>query len=129
MYLTATRPDLMFVVSPISRFMAAPIHLHIQAIKRVIRYLKGTISFGIWYKQDTESGLTAYMDIDYAGDESDSKSTSGYIFMMSGGAVAWSFRKQPIVTLSTTEAEYVAAATCASQAVWMGRILKELDAS
>ena len=76
--------------------------------------------------KEGRTGLIGYTDSDYAGDIDDSKSTSGYVFLLGGGAVAWSSRKQPIVTLSTTEAEYVAAATCACQAVWMGRVLKEI---
>lgn len=126
MYLTATRPDLMFVVSLISRFMSNPTQLHFAAIKRIMRYLKGTMEYGIWYKKEERAELVGYTDSDYAGDVEDSKSTSGYVFMMSGGAVAWSSRKQPIVTLSTTEVEYVAAATCACQAIWMGRVLQEI---
>lgn len=126
MYLIATRPDLMFVVSLISRFMANPTHLHFAAVKRIIRYLKGTMEHKIWYKREGETGLVGYTDSDYAGNIDDSRSTSGYVFLMSGGAVAWSSRKQPIVTLSATEAEYVAAATCACQVVWMGRVLKEI---
>lgn len=126
MYLTATRPDLMFVVSLISRFMANPTELHFGTAKRIMRYVKGTLEFGIWYQREGKSELLGYTDSDYAGDVDDSRSTSGYVFLMSGGAVAWSSRKQPIVTLSTTEAEYVAAATCACQAIWMKRILKEI---
>ena len=126
MYLTATRPDLMFVVCLISRFMASPTELHFAAVKRIMRYLKGTMELGIWYKRGGDTGLVGYTDSDYAGDIDDSKSTSGYVFLMGGGAVAWSSRKQPIVTLSTTEAEYVAAATCSCQAIWMGRVLEEI---
>lgn len=126
MYLTATRPDLMFVVSLISRFMANPTELHFATAKRIMRYLKGTLEFGIWYQREGRSELLGYTDSNYAGDVDDSRSTSGYVFLMSGGAVGWSSRKQPIVTLSTTEAEYVAAATCACQAIWMRRILKEI---
>ncbi len=70
--------------------------------------------------------MRAFTDSDYAGDMEDRKSTSGYVFLMNSGAIAWSSKKQPIVTLSTTEAEFVAAAGCASQAMWMQRILKEL---
>lgn len=81
---------------------------------------------GIWYERRGKSNLISYTDSGYAGDIDDSRSTSGYVFMLSGGAVAWASRKQPIVTLSTTEAEYVAAATCACQAVWMKRILEEV---
>ena len=126
MYLTATRPDLMFVVSLISRFMANPTELHFGTAKRIMRYVKGTLEFEIWYQREGKSELLGYTDSDYAGDVDDSRSTSGYVFLMSGGAVAWSSRKKPIVTLSTTEAEYIAAATCACQAIWMKRILKEI---
>lgn len=129
MYLTATRPDLMFVVSLISRYMAKPTQLHLQVAKRALRYLKGTINYGILYKKRGDEELIAFTDSDYAGDLEDRKSTSGYVFLMSGGAVSWSSRKQPIVTLSTTEAEFVAAAACACQAVWIRRILKKLGHS
>lgn len=137
MYITNTRPDMMFVVSLISRYMSRPTELHLQAAKRALRYLKGTANFGIFYKRD-EAGeflfykrdkaeeLFGFTDSDYAGDVDDRKSTSGYVFLMNSGAVSWSSRKQPIVTLSTTEAEFVAAASCACQAIWMRRILEKL---
>lgn len=125
-YLTSTRPDLMHAVSLISRYMSQPTELHLNAAKRVLRYVKGTTSFGILYQKGASSMLTAYSDSDYAGCLEDRKSTSGYAFMISSGAVAWSSRKQPIVTLSTTEAEYVAAAACACQAMWMKLVLKRL---
>lgn len=126
MYLTATRPDLAFVVSVISRFMEKPTELHQQMIKRVLRYVKGTIELGIFYKRGGEEKLTAYTDSDYAGDVEDRKSTSGYAFLISSGAVAWSSKKQPVVTLSTTEAEFIAAAACACQSIWMRKILATL---
>ncbi|XP_057989121.1 secreted RxLR effector protein 161-like [Hevea brasiliensis] len=129
MYLTATRPDLMFVVSLISRFMANPTKLHLAVIKRVLRYLKGTIDYGVFYRRGRENCFVGFTDSNYAGDMVDSKSTSGYVFLLSGGAVAWSSRKQPIVTLSTTEAEFVAAAACACQAIWMRRVLEDIGQS
>lgn len=126
MYLTVTRPDLMYVVSLLSRFMEAPTVLHHQALKRVFRYLKGTTELGIFYKNSGNESLIGYSDSDYAGDLDDRKSTSGYIFKMSSGAVAWSSKKQPVVSLSTTEAEFIAAAACACQSIWMQRVLKKL---
>lgn len=126
MYLTATRPDVMFVVSLLSRYMENPTELHLQAAKRVFRYLKGTLDFGVFYKKGGNKELIAYTDSDYAGDLEDRKSTSGYVFLMSSGAVSWSSKKQPIVTLSTTEAEFIAAASCACQAVWLRRVLDKL---
>jgi hypothetical protein len=104
MYITVSRPYIMFEVSFISKFMASPTEMHLQAAKRILRYLKGTINYGIFYKKNENKQLIAYTDSDYAGDIVDKKSTSGYVFMLSGGVVSWSSKKQPIVTLSTTEA-------------------------
>lgn len=126
MYLTVTRPDLMYVVSLASRFMASPTEMHSQVLKRVLRYVKGTVNLGIFYKRRGDEMLLAYTDSDYAGDVNDRKSTSGYIFSLSGGAVSWTSKKQPVVTLSTTEAEYIAAVTCATQGIWMRRVLDKL---
>ena len=126
MYLTATRPDIMFAVSLISRYMSTPTELHLMAAKRILRYLQGTAGFGILYAKGGNNELIGFTDSDYAGCLEDRKSTSGYVFMLSSGAVAWSSRKQPIVTLSTTEAEFVAAAACSCQAVWMKRIMQKL---
>lgn len=127
MYLTNTRPDIMFVVSLLSRYMDHPTELHFQAAKRVLLYLKGTCDLGILYRKGGDEELIAYTDSDYAGDLDDRRSTSGYVFMLNSGAVSWSSKKQPIVTLSTTEAEFAAAASCACQVVWMRRILKNLN--
>ena len=129
MYLTATRPDMMFVTCLISRYMGRPTNLHLQVAKRALRYLKGTMNYGIHYKKKGSGKLLAYTDSDYAGDIEDRKSTSGYVFLMNSGAVSWCSKKQPIVTLSTTEAEFVAAAICTCQAIWIKRVLKELNYS
>lgn len=126
MYLTATRPDLMYVVCLISRFMAHPKEAHWEAAKRVLRYLRGTVDMGVYYRREVLDDLVGYCDSDYAGNVDDSRSTTGFVFMLSAGAVSWSLRKHPIVTLSTTEAEYVAAAACACQCVWMQRVLNSL---
>lgn len=130
MYLTATRPDIMFSVCFLSRFMSHPREAHLMAVKRVLRYVKGTLNLGLYYKKEaTDQTLEGFTDSDFAGDSDDSRSTSGYVFMMSKAAVAWSSKKQPIVTLSTTEAEYVAASACACQSVWMKEVLKGFNQS
>ncbi|WJZ87437.1 hypothetical protein VitviT2T_006816 [Vitis vinifera] len=129
MYLTATRPDLMYVVCLISRFMASPTEMHLQAAKRVLKYLKGTVDLGVFYQKEGNGELMAYIDSDYTRDLDDRKSTFGYVFLLSEGAVAWSSKKQPMVTLSTTEAEFVAAASYACQGVWMRRVLEKLGHS
>jgi len=126
MYLTKIRPDLVYNVSLISRYMAKPTKLHLQAAKRILRYLKGTFDYGIMYKKVSSNDMVAYTDSDYAGDLDDRKSTYSYVFLLSSGVVSWLSKKQPIVTLSTTEAEFVAAARCASQVVWMRRVSEQL---
>ena len=126
MYLTATRPDLMYGVSLISRYMANPKESHWVAAKRIFRYLKGTIDHGLFYQKGKKIGFTAYSDSNYAGDLDDRRSTSGSVFMMGTTAVSWASKKQPVVSLSATEAEYIAAASCACQCIWLRRILKHL---
>eukprot|EP00253_Pinus_taeda_P014135 PITA_14135 len=125
-YLTVARPDIMFVVSLISRFMERPKKTHWQAAKRILRYVKGTKRFDILYILLECSDLIGYTDSDWARSVDDRKSTSGYVFHMGSGAISWAFKKQPIVALSRAEAEYVAATTAARQAVWMRRMLRSL---
>ncbi|XP_048127806.1 secreted RxLR effector protein 161-like [Rhodamnia argentea] len=127
MYLTGTRPDIMHDVSLISRYMEHPTELHMQAAKRIFRYLQGTKSFGLFHKEGAMPDLFGFTDSDYAGDVDDIKSTFGYVFMLGSGAVSWSSKKQSIVTLSTTEAEFVAATSCDCQAIWLRKILEELQ--
>ncbi|CAJ2668206.1 unnamed protein product [Trifolium pratense] len=127
MYLLATRPDLAFSVCLVARYMDRPTELHLAAVKRILRYLKGTINLGILYQRNQgELKLQGWTDSDYAGDLDGRKSTSGYVFMYGNGPISWSSKKQAIVTLSTTEAEFVAAASSACQAVWLRRILDQL---
>ncbi|KAI5339872.1 hypothetical protein L3X38_019145 [Prunus dulcis] len=125
MYLTSTRANIMHVVSLISHFMENSIELYLAAAKRIFRYLKGTIDFGVFYKKEA-SGFFGFVNSDYAGDQDDRRSTSRYVFMIGSGAVAWSSKKQPIVTLSTTKAEFVAATSCACQAIWLRRLIEAL---
>jgi hypothetical protein len=111
MYLSVNRSDLMFVVSLVSRYMERPISLHMQAIKRVLRNVKGSVDLGICYKRGVASDemLMAFSDSDYVGDQDDRRSTFGYVFMLNGGAVGWSLKKQPVVSLSTIEAKFISA--------------------
>ncbi|RVW23482.1 Retrovirus-related Pol polyprotein from transposon TNT 1-94 [Vitis vinifera] len=112
-----------------TKFMASPTEMHLQTAKKVLRYLKGTVDLGVFYQKEGNGELMAYTDSDYAGDVDDRKSTSGYVFLLSEGVVAWSSKKQPMVTLSTTEAEFVATASYACQGVWMRRVLEKLGHS
>jgi hypothetical protein len=129
MYLLATRPDLAYSVCLVARYMERPTEIHVAAVKRIMRYIKGTISLGVLYS-DEDNGkllLQGWTDSDYAGDSDDRKSTSGYVFKLGTGAISWCSKKQPIVTLSTTEAEFVAAASCSCQGVWLRNVLKHLN--
>nr|CAH66391.1 OSIGBa0134J07.9 [Oryza sativa] len=108
LYLTATRPDIMFAASLLSRYMSSPSQLNFTAAKRVLRYIKGTADYGIWYKPVKESKLIGYTDSDWAGCLDDMKSTSGYAF-----------------SLGSAEAEYVAASKAVSQVVWLRRIMED----
>jgi len=128
MYMTATRPDLTYVVSLISRFMEAPTELHYQVVRKILRYLKGTLDYGLFYKKKKSERhkLVGFSDSDYAGDVDDRKNTSGYVFLLNGATISLSSKKQTIVTLSTTEAEFIAAASCVCQGIWLRGILEEV---
>ncbi|KAM1060623.1 hypothetical protein COP2_025816 [Malus domestica] len=91
MYLTVTRPDMAFIVSLISRYMERPTEMYLQAAKIALRYVKGTIGLGVFYRKGGNQELLGYSDSDYAGDQDDRKSTSGYVFLISSGAVSWYF--------------------------------------
>jgi len=126
LYLTATRPDIMYATSLLSRFMQSPSQIHFGARKRILRYLQGTKEFGIWYTTKTNSELLGYTDSDWAGSADDMKSTSGYAFSLGSGMLSWASKKQATVAQSTAEAEYVAAAKAMSQAIWLRRILEDM---
>jgi hypothetical protein len=119
LYLTASRPDIMYSTCICARYQANPKESHLLAAKRILRYLKGTPSLGLWYPKDSGFELTAYTDSDYAGCKLDRKSTSGSCQFLGEKLVSWSSRKQNCVSTSTAEAEYVAAASCCSQVLWM----------
>ena len=122
-----TRPDLTFAVSKVARYSADPRQEHWTAVKRILRYLKGTINYGITYSKDSRDDLVGYCDADWAGDVCDRKSTSGYVFCVSGSPVSWRSKKQSCVALSTAEAEYVALSAAAQEAVWLRNLMEDLS--
>lgn len=124
MYLTFTRPALMYGVSVINKYMERPTEIQLNAAKRILRYVNGTIDYDVFYKKQENSKSVGFTDSDYAGDVDDRKSTSGHVFMLNSGANTWSLKKQQIVTLSTTKVEFVAALSCACQAIWLERMLE-----
>ncbi|KAI5336241.1 hypothetical protein L3X38_015508 [Prunus dulcis] len=125
LYLTATRPDIMFSASLLARFMHNPSKMHYGAAKRVLRYIQGTIDYGIEYVTGKSALLVGYCDSDWSGSEEDMKSTSGYAFSFGSGAFSWASVKQHSVALSTAEAEYVSAAKATSQAIWLRFVLED----
>ena len=128
MYLSvSSRPDIAFAVNNLARFNSNPRKEHWSALKRVLRYLNGTINHGLLYKQGGPEHFVGYSDADWAGDLSDRKSTSGYVFMLSGGPISWSSRKQKCVALSTAEAEYVALSAAVQECMWLRQLEAELS--
>uniref|UniRef100_A0AAV1UXQ0 Polyprotein n=1 Tax=Peronospora matthiolae TaxID=2874970 RepID=A0AAV1UXQ0_9STRA len=106
--MTVTRPDIAFAVSYVSRFMENLQVEHWMAVERILRYLQGTKSHGICFKSDDKVDFCGYLDADWAGDHVDRKSTSGYALILMGAPVSWGSKKQSSVSLSTSEAEYIA---------------------
>ncbi|GKA61788.1 putative ribonuclease H-like domain-containing protein [Tanacetum coccineum] len=119
MYLTASRPDIMFAVCACARFQVTPKTSHLLAVKRIFRYLKGKPTLGLWYSRDSPFELVAYTDSDYAGATQDRKSTTGGCQFLGNRLISWQCKKQTVVATSTTEAEYVAAASCCGQVLWI----------
>ncbi|XP_074350022.1 secreted RxLR effector protein 161-like [Apium graveolens] len=126
-YLTFTRPNIMYAVGLVSRYMEKSKQDHFMAVKRILRYIKGTLGHGLFYSHSQNVKLIGYSDSDYGGELDDGKSTSGYAFDIGSAIFSWSSKKQQPVSLSTCEAEYIAAAACACQAMWLGYVLGELN--
>ena len=128
---TCTRPDIAYAVNYVSRGMQNPTNLDWIAVKRIFRYLQGTRKTGIIYKKGGSNILSGFSDASYAPEASDRKSTSGYVFTMNGGAISWKSKRQPIISLSSMEAEYIALSTAAKEGMWLRKlensILGKLD--
>ena len=125
MYLKETRPDIILVVSLISIFMEIPKSTHWQEGKMILIYVVGTTNYGVLYTSNSDFKLIGYTDNDFVVSVDDKKSTLGYVFSLGSQVVAWASKKDPIVTLSSVEDEYVEATTTACQTVWMGSIVSK----
>jgi predicted peroxiredoxin len=126
MYLTATRPDILFAVSILSRFMHCASEMHLKAAKRILRYIKGTIDYGVKFESCPTFKLCGFSDSDWAGSIDDMKSTSGYCFSLGSGIFSWCTKKQETVAQSTVEAGFIAATIAVNQVVWLKKILFDL---
>nr|GFB34969.1 putative ribonuclease H-like domain-containing protein [Tanacetum cinerariifolium] len=113
------RPDIMFAFCACARFQVTPKASHLYAVKRIFRYLKGKPHLGLWYPKDSPFNLVVYSDSDYAGASLDRKSTTGGCQFLGCRLISWHCKKQTVVATSSTEAEYVAAASCCSQVLWI----------
>ncbi len=120
-----TRPDIAYAVANVSKFMQNPGRQHWIAVKRILRYLKGTSNYDLTLGSTEPLNPIGYCDSDWGGDPDDRKSTSGYLFLY-GGVVSWRSRKQKTVALSSSEAEYMAATDAAKEAVWIQQFIEEL---
>nr|GEY53957.1 putative ribonuclease H-like domain-containing protein [Tanacetum cinerariifolium] len=119
MYLTSSRPDIMFVVCACACFQVTPKASHIHAVKMIFRYLKGKPHLGLWYPKDSPFGLVAYSDGDYAGASLDRKSTTEGCQFLGCSLIFWQCKKQTVVATSSTKIEYVAVASCCAQVLWI----------
>nr|GEY09918.1 hypothetical protein [Tanacetum cinerariifolium] len=119
MYLTSSRPNIMFVVCACACFQVTPKASHLHAVKRIFRYLKGKPHFFLWYPKDSPINLVAYSDSDYARASLDRKSTTGGCQFLGCRLISWQCKKQTIIATSSTKAEYVAAASCCAQVLWI----------
>ncbi|GJX74614.1 putative ribonuclease H-like domain-containing protein [Tanacetum coccineum] len=118
-YLTSLRPDIMFAVCACARYQVNQKILHLHAVKRIFRYLKGQLKLGLWYPKDSPFDLVAYTDSDYAGASLDRKSTIGGCQFLGSRLISWQCKKQTVVANSITEAEYVIASSCYRQLLWI----------
>lgn len=126
-YLTITRPDIAYAVNSVSQFLHAPTADHFLAVKRILRYVKGTLHFGLTFRPSTvPSTLVAYSDADWAGCPDTRRSTSGYSIYLGNNLVSWSAKKQPTVSRSSCESEYRALATTAAELLWVTHLLHDL---
>ena len=123
LYLTASRPDLCLSVGICARYQVSPKESHMNAVKRVIKYVKGTLNFGLHYTFETNLNLAGYCDADWTGCVDDRRSTSGGCFFLGNNMVSWHSKKQNCVSLSTAEAEYIALGSCCTQLLWMRQML------
>lgn len=120
-----TRPDICYAVNFLSRFISKPSLEHLNAAKRVVKYLAGTTTFGLFYFSESGGCLEWFTDSDWGGSLNDRKSTSGMLCRIGTCSVTWFSKKQDVVALLTIEAEYIAATSAACQLVWLRRILSD----
>ena len=126
MYLVNTRPDIYYAMNTLSQFMVEPRRAHWAVAKHVLKYLKGTIQYGLKYTKGNEVQLSGFTDADWVGSTVDRKSTSGYCFSLGSGMTSWCSRKQKSAALISAEAKYMATSTASCEAIWLRKLLLNL---
>ncbi|GKG06777.1 hypothetical protein Tco_0329746, partial [Tanacetum coccineum] len=119
LYLTASRPDLQFAICMCARYLVRPTEKHLLTVKRIFRYLRGTVIRGLWYLKDSSIALTAFADANHAGCQDTRRSTSGSMQILEDRLVSWSSKKQKNAAISSTEAKYITMSGCCAQILWM----------
>ncbi|XP_022003360.1 uncharacterized mitochondrial protein AtMg00810-like [Helianthus annuus] len=127
-YLTITRPDISYAVNQVSQFLQNPSIDHLQNVKRILRYVKGTVNFGLVFSRPTQTKIIGYSDADWTHCLDTRRSTFGYSIFLGGNLVSWSAKKQATVSRSSCEFEYRAMASIAAELVWISHLLRELHA-
>ncbi|KAI5330224.1 hypothetical protein L3X38_029622 [Prunus dulcis] len=125
-YLTFTRPDLAYSVNTVCQFMNNPTEVHFQLVKRILRYIQGTLHYGLTYSSSVPVSLSAYSDADWAGDITTRRSTTGFVVFLGSNPISWQSKKQGSVSRSSTEAEYRALANASAEVAWIRQILADL---
>lgn len=125
-YLTITRPDIAFSVTKVAQSMNSPTIATWRALKRILRYLQGTIDYGLWYCKQPMVNLHAFLDSDWGGDFTDSRSTTGYGIYHGTNLISWTSKKQCTVSRSSTKAEYRVVANTTSELAWIELLLREI---
>ena len=125
-YLSHTRPDIAYAVGVVSKFMHQPQVTHMNAVWRIIKYLKGTAGHGVLFQSNGHLGIQAYTDADWGGDKGDRRSTSGYFTLIGGNLVTWRSKKQKVVALSSAEAEFRGIARGLTEVLWLKKLLTEI---
>ena len=129
LYLTASRPNIAFSVGVCSIFQSNPKVSHLNAVKRIIKYVGGTCDYGLFYSNESNLSLASFSDFDWVGNADDRKSTTSGCFYVGANLVAWMSKKQNSVSMSTIEVEYIAAGSCCSQLLWIKNLLTDYGIS
>ena len=125
-YLSLTRPDVSYAINKLAQYMHSPRQAHWTAAKRLLRYLKHTVTYGLYLHRHRQLTLTAYYDSDWAGNRDDCTSISAYIIFLGGNPISWCSKKQRTVARSSTEAEYRSVASAVAELTWITNLLSEL---